>query len=100
VRAVSTGEDCPKVGYTPESVAAPAYSVNDSVAVYSSGACRGRAQFDLLPLADGASLYAGPAPDGGAAWVLAVDFFPDLDAGACDVNGSCTDLYVGTDQKL
>jgi hypothetical protein len=98
----STGEACPSVNYTPESITAPDYSANGQpTAVYVSGGCSGHAgNFDLLPLATNNISFYGPQPDGGASWVLAVDFFPGPDAGACNVNSSCTDLYVGNNQKL
>jgi hypothetical protein len=99
---VSTGEACPFVNYTAESITAPDYSANGQAAAYVSGGCSGTAEnFNLLPLGTGnGSLYAGPQQDGGASWVLAIDFFPDPDAGACNVNSGCTNLYVGNNQKL
>ena len=101
----SGGEACPQLNYTPESITAPHSSANGQSTYYvsyASGGCSGQVgNFDFVPVADGnVSFYSDPQQDGGASWVLAVDFFPDPDAGACGVNEHCTNLYVGTDQKL
>lgn len=104
---VSTGEDCPRPQYYPESITAPGYSYsangqsNPQYFMYVSGGCSGIAgNFNFVPIAnDNVSFYAGPEQDGGASWALSVEFNAAPDAGACQID-SCVNLYVGNNQKL
>ncbi|HZU85073.1 MAG TPA: hypothetical protein VE987_19210 [Polyangiaceae bacterium] len=102
VRFVSGGEACAFIEYAPESVSSPAYTWDgqDDFGTFSSSGCSGQAQFELVPLAVGASFYAGAEQDGGVPWLLQIDIVVGPNGGACGFNGTCTNLYVGSSQKL